>query len=188
MFRSEKCGQDVPLASLGQRIVILGPSNAGKSTLAAALSEKLEIEPFHLDRMRFLPNTDWSMRSDADFQQLHDDAVAKESWIMEGNYSALWAPRLERATGFILLNSSTSLRLIRYLRRTLINPSGRAGHLEGAKDSLKWEMIDWILFKTRKSAERSAKVLRSFDQPLVECHSAAELRGLYRTWALKSPD
>jgi len=39
----------LPLASLGARIVILGPSNAGKSTLAVALSHKLGVPAVHLD-------------------------------------------------------------------------------------------------------------------------------------------
>jgi adenylate kinase family enzyme len=33
----------LPLESLGNRIVIFGPSNSGKSTLASALSQRLGI-------------------------------------------------------------------------------------------------------------------------------------------------
>ena len=34
----------LPLHSLGERIVVLGPSNAGKSTLAVALSKNLAFQ------------------------------------------------------------------------------------------------------------------------------------------------
>ncbi len=173
------------LTSMGRRIVVLGPSNAGKSTLAAALSQKLDVEVFHLDQMRHLPDTDWVMRDNGVFKRLHDEAVLKENWVMEGNYSALWELRLQRATGIILVNSSVSLRLFRYVKRTLINSHERAGHLEGAKDSLKWGMIDWILFKTRNSAARTSRVIRAIDKPKVECHSARDLNKLYKAWGLE---
>ena len=58
----------LPLASLGQRIVILGPSNSGKSTLAQALSEKLDHQTIvvcshNLGELERL--CDWVMMMDA---------------------------------------------------------------------------------------------------------------------------
>lgn len=174
------------LGDLGQRILVMGPSNAGKSTLAVALSEKLGLEVVHLDQLRHLPNTDWVPRPDGEFKQLHDAAILGESWVIDGNYSALLTPRLSRATGVIVLNSSVSLRFARYLKRTMLNRRARAGHLEGAQDSLKWMMIDWILFKTRKNAARYAKIVRATGKPSVECQTAQELRFLYEAWDLNT--
>ncbi|MGV0817785.1 hypothetical protein [Martelella sp. AMO21009] len=90
------------LDSLGTRIVVLGPSNAGKSTLAVALSRKLDIAAIHLDQFQHLPNTDWKPRPEAEFARLHDDAIMGERWVMDGNYSRLMPQRLARATGAIL--------------------------------------------------------------------------------------
>jgi hypothetical protein len=50
-----------PPASLGPRIAIFGPSNAGKSTLAVAMSKRLNIPAIHLDQLKFIPNTNWEM-------------------------------------------------------------------------------------------------------------------------------
>ena len=172
------------LESLGRRIVVLGPSNAGKSTLAVALSRKLNIEAIHLDRFQHLPNTDWQARSEAEFASLHDEAILGDHWVMEGNYSRLMPQRLARATGAILVTSNRWLRLSRYFRRTLFDRAARAGHLEGTQDSVKWEMIDWILFKTRNSAGKYSAVLRNSGLPLVECHTARALNRLYREWDL----
>lgn len=177
----------LPLASLGKRIVVLGPSNAGKSTLAVAISRKLDIPTVHLDQFRHLPNTDWQPRPEAEFVALHDAAIEGESWVMEGNYSRLLPQRFARATGAILISSNQWLRFARYLKRTLINHSDRAGHLEGARDSIKWEMIDWILIKTRNSGRRYGRFIRESGLPFVECQSARELDALYRTWGLPVP-
>ena len=49
----------LPLNALGQRIMVMGPSNAGKSTLATAIGRRLELPIVHLDQLNHLPNTDW---------------------------------------------------------------------------------------------------------------------------------
>lgn len=175
----------IDLHSLGNRILVMGPSNAGKSTLAVALSKKRNLPVVHLDQLRFLPNTDWALRSDDAFETLHAQAVAKDRWIIEGNYSALLAPRLNKATGVILLDSPVMLRFLRYLKRTASNQAGRAGHLEGAQDSLKWEMVQWILIKTRNSAEKYARVLEASGKPFVRCQSTGQLNELYTAWELQ---
>ena len=177
----------LPLHALGERILVIGPSNAGKSTLALALSEKLDLPTVHLDQLHHLPNTDWEPRPEEDFKALHDEAILADRWVMDGNYSRLMPRRFERATGAILLTSNKWLRLGRYFKRTLINEAGRAGHLEGARDHLKWQMIDWIVFKTPSNAVRYANKLRAASFPLVECHTVAELKTLYREWNLRTP-
>ena len=60
--------------------MVLGPSNAGKSTLALALSEKLGLPAVHLDRLQHLPNTDWQPRPESEFKALHDNAIMAEIW------------------------------------------------------------------------------------------------------------
>lgn len=173
-----------PLQSLGERIVVLGPSNADKSTLAVALSKKLGFPAIHLDQLHHLPDTDWQQRPEVEFAALHGTAILGETWIMEGNYSRLMPQRFARATGAILVTSNHWLRFARYLKRTLSNRAERAGHLEGAKDSIKWEMIHWILVKTRNSGLKYSRAIQESGLPAVECRTAEELNELYRAWEL----
>jgi adenylate kinase family enzyme len=126
----------LPLAALGQRIMVSGPSNAGKSTLAVAIANKLAMPAMHVDLFRHLPDTDWVQRTDEDFAALHDAAIQQERWVMDGNYSALMPQRLARATGIILLGDNRWANLARYLRRTLFQKRTRPGSLAGEKDSL----------------------------------------------------
>lgn len=174
----------LPLKSLGNRIVIIGPSNAGKSTLALAISEKISVPAFHLDQFRHLPNTNWQMRPDDEFKTMHDQLILNDQWIIEGNYSKLMPQRLKRATGAILLTSNRWFRLYRYFKRTLFNNNHRAGHLEGAQDGITWEMIDWIAFKTKASDQKYSQMLHASQLPLVEVRSAKELKNLYKNWNL----
>ncbi|WFR67982.1 hypothetical protein P9139_06370 [Curtobacterium flaccumfaciens] len=111
------------LVDLGQRICILGPSNSGKSTLAASIGRARSLPVIHLDQYRHLPGTDWVKRPDIDFERMHNEAMDTDQWVIEGNYSR-WLPgRLRRATGLVLLDASTTASIVRYFRRTLSSPT-----------------------------------------------------------------
>ena len=173
----------LPLAALGQRIVIFGPSNAGKSTLAEALSRKLAIPAVHLDQLHHTPNTDWVPRPQAEFHALQRDAMAGDAWVMDGNYSALVDERLARASGAIVLDDNHWLRLGRYFHRTLFQRY-RPGALAGRKDSIKWEMIHWVAIASRRNGARYRQMVEETGLPHVFCGSLREVKALYRDWGL----
>lgn len=175
-----------PLESLGPRICVCGPSNAGKSTLTVAIATKLGVPALHLDQMRHLPRTDWVQRPDAEFRALHDEAVMGESWVMDGNYSRLSPLRWQRATGIILLGTDRWTAFYRYLRRTLFERE-RAGQLDGALDSVKWEMIRWILIVQPTRRDEYAALLRKTGLPMLQLRSFGDVMHLYEQWGLTRP-
>ena len=172
-----------PLADLGRRIMILGPSSSGKSTLAEALSRKLSIPAIHLDQLRHLPQTDWQERPDAEFHSMHDAAILRPEWVMDGSYSILMPQRLARTTGMIVVDDHYVKRFGRYFWRSTLQRR-RAGGLEGNRDSIKWEMIRW-LWKTRNHSATARRRAVESGLPYVFCHSMTELKALYRAWALE---
>jgi adenylate kinase family enzyme len=176
-----------PIESFGPRIMICGTSNTGKSTLAVAVSAKLGLPVVHLDQLRFLPGTDWVERPDEDMRALHDDAILRERWIMEGNYSFLLPQRLRRATGIILLGANRFGNLWRYLSRTLLESDRRLGNLEGNRDSFKWEMVRWVLWDGPRRVSGYRTTLPATGLPFVEVRSMGALRRAYRAWGLERP-
>ncbi|WP_375450438.1 AAA family ATPase [uncultured Devosia sp.] len=172
-----------PLESLGKRICVFGPSNSGKSTLTWAIASKIGTTPVSLDQLRFLPNTDWQLCPDEDFARLHDQAIADESWVIEGNYMTLLTTRIARATGIILLGTDRWTAFGRYLRRTLFERE-RHGHLQGAHDSIKWDMIHFILVEQPRKRQRDIGLLRATGLPMVQLESMRELNAAYATWGL----
>lgn len=173
------------LEMLGPRIMICGPSNAGKSTLAVALAEKLGAEPFHVDLFRHQPNTNWVQRSDEEFAALHDAAILGDRWVMDGNYSRLMPQRLARATGIILLGDGRWANFRRYVWRTLFQKQSRPGSLAGDKDSIKWEMVRWILIVQPPKREQDRARLAATGVPMLELKSMTELKRLYASWGLE---
>ncbi|HEY4200025.1 MAG TPA: AAA family ATPase [Devosiaceae bacterium] len=175
-----------PLETFGPRICVFGPSNAGKSTLTVALAAKTGARPVHLDQYRFLPDTDWQERPDDEFAQLHDEAIAGESWIIDGGYSSLLPGRLQRATGLLLLGDNRWSNLRRYFYRTLLQRN-RAGNLAGNKDSIKWEMLRWIMVGGPQSLARYEAKLPAIGLPFHYARSMHEVNRLYETWGLPRP-
>ena len=172
------------LSELGARICILGPSNSGKSTLAQAIARKRDVKVVHLDQLRHIPDTDWQLRTADEFRTLHDDAIAGEAWVMEGNYSACMPQRFLQATGVILLDVSTPVSVFRYVRRTLFE-HGRPGSLKGGRDSIKWFMIRHIVVITPGNRQRYADMYRQIDLPKICLPSIRSIRECYRQWNLE---
>lgn len=172
------------LEHLGPRICILGPSNSGKSTLADAIEDKLVIPAVHLDQLFHQPYSDWVPRPEAEFIELHQAAIAKDSWVMEGNYTRHLTPRLERATGFIVLEVSTATSLLRYFRRTLFEHK-RQGSLAGGKDSVKWQMIRHIAIVTPPNRQKYLSIFDQSSLPKIRLQSARELKSFYKREGLE---
>ncbi len=175
----------MPLEALGQRIMVCGPSNAGKSTLAVALARKLGATPFHVDLFRHQPDTNWVQRPDEEFAALHDAAIQTDRWVMDGNYSTLMPQRFAHATGIILLGDNRWANFRRYVWRTLFQKRSRPGSLAGDKDSIKWEMIRWILIVQPPMRERNRRFLRAAGLRMIELKSMAELNRRYDAWGLE---
>jgi adenylate kinase family enzyme len=120
------------MQDIGQRIAIIGRSCAGKLTLAHALSKQLNIPVTHLDQLAHKPDTNWQREDDVIFERLHDEEIAKDSWIVEGNYSFLMPQRFARAETVIWLDTSFLLFFYRVFKRAFQGRSKRIGQLKGA--------------------------------------------------------
>jgi adenylate kinase family enzyme len=172
------------LSELGERICILGPSNSGKSTLAEAIARKRSLPAIHLDRLHHLPHTDWQPRPVDEFEALHDQAIAGERWVIDGNYTRCLPQRLHRASGLILLDISIPLSLLRYVRRTL-SSRPRAGAIAGGRDSIKWAMLHHIAVVTPANRRRYLAIYRDSTLPKVRLPSARAIETCYRQWGLQ---
>jgi len=171
------------LAEMGPRISIFGPSNAGKSSLAVALGQRLGIAHIHLDLLYHTPNTDWVPRSPAEFDRLHAAAIADDRWIMEGNYMRLLTERIGRTTGIILLGTDRWSALRRYVTRTLFDRR-RLGIHEGTRDRLNAEMVRFIMVEQPGKRQRDIALLRDTGLPMVQLENMRQLKTLYSAWSL----
>ncbi|GBQ92386.1 P-loop NTPase family protein [Asaia krungthepensis] len=176
------------LPALGPRIIVMGPSNSGKSTLSLALAGRLGLPVIHLDLLRFEAGGFETMRPLEAFHDDHQRIIEQESWIIEGNYSSCLSERLERATGAILLDCSTIRSLYRYVRRCR-HAGQRAGGFPGAgTEPIRLSMIRHIIGPTRRNRRRYRDV---FDRIALPCviletpHATRAFIAQEASWALQ---
>ena len=67
-----------------QRIIVIGCTSSGKSTVARALSKKLDLPYIDLDDLHHLPG--WIERPSEEFRTMAAAATRGEKWICAGNY------------------------------------------------------------------------------------------------------
>ncbi len=72
-------------SSVDRRIIVVGSSNAGKSTLAERLARHLNASFIELDGLFWEPN--WVGATPEVFRQRVCEAIQADSWVMAGNYS-----------------------------------------------------------------------------------------------------
>jgi energy-coupling factor transporter ATP-binding protein EcfA2 len=108
---------EIHVANLSEhpRIVVVGSSGSGKTHLARALAERLGREHIELDRLHWGEN--WSRLPD--FRARVEALVARDAWIIEGNYRAVRELVWSRATAIVWLNYSILVALRRAAARSV---------------------------------------------------------------------
>src|SRR6476620_10527030 len=100
------------------RIVVIGTSCSGKSTLAKAIAERLGVKHVELDALHWEPN--WVEASHEETRRRADLALgADESWVVDGNYGYTRDIVWTRAQMVVWLDYPFLLVLSRAVRRTL---------------------------------------------------------------------
>jgi adenylate kinase family enzyme len=98
-----------------QRVLIIGPCGAGKSTLARELGPKLGLPVFHMDQLNWQPG--WVESSKDEIRERLATITAAERWLIDGTYGGTLDERLARADTVLYLDYPIRLCVIRLLRR-----------------------------------------------------------------------
>ncbi len=136
------------------KIAVLGYSGAGKSTLARILGEHYDIPVLHLDTVQFLP--DWKIRNEQEKKQLAFDFMQQDSWVIDGNYSALYKnERLEQADQIIILSFNRFFCFKSAFKRYLKNKGHtRPDMADGCNEKFDLDFALWILLWGRTYKRR----------------------------------
>jgi adenylate kinase family enzyme len=70
-----------------RRIVIIGPSAVGKTTLSARLARILGVPHIELDAIHWGPN--WTPAGRDAFCATVDRALSGDGWVVDGSYSSV---------------------------------------------------------------------------------------------------
>ncbi len=126
-----------------ERILIIGCSCAGKSTLARALSEQLALPVIHLDQLWW--KSGWEHVTREEFDKKLEAVLEESRWIIDGNYSRTIDKRLPKCDTIIYLDFSRWACLWGMMQRVL----GSYGRVRpdmapGCPERIDWEFIKFV--------------------------------------------
>src|SRR5947209_9511030 len=101
---------------LGRRIVVVGSTGAGKTTLAEALSACLKVPHVELDALHW--EAGWAAASTPAFRTRVSEALTGDAWIVDGNYQSVRDLVWPRAQSMVWLDYSLPVIMWRLTRRT----------------------------------------------------------------------
>ena len=151
-----------------RRVMVVGGSGSGKSTLARELGAKLNLPTVHMDRLFWEPG--WVVADEDVFRARVREEVAKDAWVMDGNYSRTWPERLARTDTVIFLDMPTTLRFWRALRRTISGyGKTREDLADNCPERFDFEFLfGWVL-RYHWAGRRKALSLMGDDGPASHC-------------------
>ena len=137
------------------RVVVVGTSCAGKSTLARRLAGMLASEHVELDSVYWGP--EWTPRPD--FIQTVRAIVQRPRWVIDGNYSAVRDIIWRRSSAIVWLDYSFARVFSRALRRTAQRIITRERLYAGNRETLRNALLEadgipWWVIRTHGKRRR----------------------------------
>jgi adenylate kinase family enzyme len=106
------------LASANRRIIVVGISGNGKTTLGKQLAAKLDVPFVELDSLYHLPG--WSEETLERFRDRVGAVTAGDGWVLDGFYAAMVGDiTLSRADTVVWLDQPLPFVLTRLIRRAV---------------------------------------------------------------------
>lgn len=147
-----------------KKIMIGGSIGAGKSTLAKALSKKLNIEHTELDSFYWLPN--WQVRPADQMRELINKTTSADSWIICGNFNAFKEITLDRADMIIWLDYPLFVCLWQAFKRSWHNIYTQQKCCNGNQDT--WQhlffsknsIVLWLIRTFRRRNKRYTAIMQ----------------------------
>jgi adenylate kinase family enzyme len=126
-----------------KRILIIGSGGAGKTTFAKALASRTGLPLTHLDQLFWHPG--WVPTPDEEWDRIVAELIARDSWIMDGNYGRTLPGRLEAADTVIFLDLPRLVCMSRIFKRRLRNFGRiRPDSAPGCPERISWEFVRWV--------------------------------------------
>ncbi|MDE2715840.1 MAG: AAA family ATPase [Chloroflexota bacterium] len=129
--------EDRPLNT--DRIVVLGTTGAGKTTLAAEIARVLDMPHFELDYYRFRPN--WVETPNDEFRESVREALRGDRWVADGNYGLARDVIWPRATLLVWLDFPIYVVMWRLFWRTIGRGVFRKKLWHGNREKLWWHFV-----------------------------------------------
>jgi len=126
-----------------QRVLIIGAGGSGKTTVARRLAERTGLPLIHLDSLYW--RAGWQPTPAEEWRATVEQLVARQRWIVDGNYGGTLDLRLRACDTVVFLDLPRLVCLWRVLARQLRHVGAVRPELPaGCRERLSWEFLVWI--------------------------------------------
>lgn len=158
-----------------QRVLIVGPCGAGKSTLAAQLGPALDLPLFHMDQLNWKPG--WVESSKEEIREKLAAITAQDRWLIDGTYGGTLAPRLERANTVLYLDYPIRLCVARLLKRIWTHRGqSRPDMTEDCPERFDLGFLFYLLRWNSGPKHRLEAALKGHEAKVIRFHDPIQLK------------
>ncbi len=147
-----------------KRIVVVGTTSSGKSTLASQLAKIIGADYIDLDALHWEPN--WVEAKPEVFRERVETATSSQAWVVAGNYHVVRDIIWQRAEAIIWLDYPFHIVFWRMLTRTIRRAVTQEELWNGNRESFWTHLKIWSddslfhwLFKTYWRRKREYPIL-----------------------------
>ena len=151
-----------------KKVIVIGCPGSGKSTFARALSETTGLPLYYLDMMYW--NADRTQVEKAIFRARLSEALAKECWIIDGNYGSTMTMRLEAADTVFFLDYPTEVCL-EGIRARMGKPRPDMPWVEESEDA---EFLEFVKSYNTESRPRVVELLNAYTEKEIHVFHSRE--------------
>jgi adenylate kinase family enzyme len=136
-----------------RKVLVIGSSGAGKSTFAARLAERTGLPLIHLDALYW--NAGWVQTPRDAWTRTIDGLLARDAWVMDGNYAGTLDRRLAACDTVVFLDYPRRVCLWRAIKRSIVFLGrSRPDMAPGNDERMTWQFVRWIWEYPRKQRPR----------------------------------
>ena len=152
------------------KIIVIGPGGAGKSEMSRKLREILNLPLYHLDIIFWKEDRTHITREE--FDKKLNELLAKDEWIIDGDYSRTYEVRIEKADAVIFLDYPLDVCL-----------SGIESRIGKPRDDIPWkedkfdpDFKEWIINWFKETRPKVLSLLDKYKDKknIVVLHSREE--------------
>ena len=144
-----------------KRVIIIGCPGSGKSTFSLKLSKLLDIPIYHLDNIYWKADKTTITRDE--FDQRLDEILAKDIWIIDGNYLRTMETRIKEADTVYFLDIDTKTCLDSINERI----GKKRVDMPWIEDELDQELVDQVKAFDKVERPKIIALLTKYDDKYI---------------------